>query len=258
MPMSNTDTPQPPLLVSPTDGRIFPPDDVLFEWATAGDDLHYALQIATDVSFTQVVTTLEVGNALDCMVTDVFDEAESGSTYYWRVRAKTATGDAWGPFSEPTHFIVGTEAQLPIDRPDTKEDLGPLPHLIKDVAEDVAEVYGLAEEPAEGDGQVEPEAMNVTPILTFIGSTALFLAMIIVIMFGIVNRNEQATYYEAVDESGYPDLREVEALAARKLDHYEILNDATGVYRIPIERAMELLVEQEEAATDRVYSSELP
>ncbi len=257
--MSQTQAPQPPVLVSPTDGRIFPPGDVLFEWASAGEGLQYELQIATDVAFTQVLSTLDAGTSLDVVVTDLFEDAEPGATYYWRARAQAPGSDAWGPYSEPTHFILGTEENIPIARPDPKEDLGPLPHLVKDVSEDVAEVYGLTSPPKEGEAFVEPEAMSVSPILTFIGSTVLFLAVAIILVFGIANRVEQATYYRAVSASGYPELREVEALAARKLDHYEILNDAEGTYRIPIERAMEIIVAQEAAdTTARVFSSELP
>lgn len=266
----NPSTPPSPALVAPVDGAPVDPDAVQFQWEDAGDDLEYALEVAANATFEDVLLTLEVGDALDVTVADLPDQHGS---YFWRMRSKPKGRAAWGPYGEGAMFSVGEEpAAIPSTddygqpgsaapvRPDVEEDLGPVPGMLKGISTEVAaEVTGDPEYYAEEEELgVEHESIGVSQILGFIGAIIAVLILMIIFVFQIVNISELRTYESAVLESGYPELRQVRVEAAREMTQYEILNDAEGVYQIPVDRAMELLVDQERSTPEGGYSPELP
>ena len=266
----NASAPSSPVLVAPVDGAPVDPDAVHFQWEDAGDDLEYALELAANSTFEDVLLTLDVGDALDVTVSDLPDQH---GAYFWRMRSKPKDSETWGPYGEGAMFSVGEEpADVPSTdaygkpgsaapvRPDVQEDLGPVPGMLKGISTEVAaEVTGDSEYYAqEEELGVEHEAIGVSQILGFIGAIIAVLILIIIFVFQIVNISELRTYESAVLESGYPELRQVRVEAAREMTQYEILNDAEGIYQIPVDRAMELLVDQERSEPEGGYSPELP
>ena len=104
---------------------------------------------------------------------------------------------------------------------------------------------------------VEHENVGVGQILGFVASIIVTLALMIIFVFNLVNVSEQRTLEARVASGNYPELRETEAEATNKLTQYEILNDQEAVYRIPVDRAMDLMVQQSRTDTTRTYSPEL-
>lgn len=260
MPQTN-DIPA-PTLVAPTQGLTIDPTVVTFRWEDVGDDLEYVLQVAADANFDEVLLDLNVGEAVECTVPDLFTEDDV--TYHWRVRARRSGEDAWGPFSEPTQFTIetleaATAGPSSPARPDREEDLGPAPGLLKSVAVEVAAEVTGEEEYYEMEEElgVEHENVGVGQILGFVASIIVTLALMIIFVFNIVNVSEQRTLESRVATGDYPELRQAEADATNKLTQYEILNDEQAVYRIPVNRAMELMVQDARTDTVRTYSSEL-
>lgn len=257
-----------PTLVAPTQGFTVDPTVVTFQWEDIGGDVEYVLQVAADANFDKVLLDLNVGEAVECTVPDLFDD--DGATFFWRVRAKEKGSDTWGPFSDQAKFSIETletaiaprsdEVASPAPaRPDREEDMGPAPGLLKSVAVEVAaEVTGDEEYyEMEEEMGVEHENVGAGQILGFIASIIVTLALMIIFVFNIVGISEQRTLEARVSSGVYPELRQAEADATNKLTQYEILNDEQGIYRIPVDRAMDLMVREAREDTIRTYSSEL-
>jgi hypothetical protein len=260
MPQTN-DIPA-PTPVAPTQGFTLDPTVVTFQWEDVGDGAEYMLQVAADDTFDVVLLDLNVGEAVECTVPDVF--VEDGATFFWRVRARHKDGGDWGPFSDPAHFTVetlegATARPASPARPDREEDLGPAPGLLKSVAVEVAaEVTGEEEYyEMEDEMGVEHENIGVGQILGFVSAIIVTLALIIIFVFNLVSMSEQRTLEARVASGDYPQLRQTQADATNKLTQYEILNDEQRVYRIPVDRAIDLMVREARTDTARTYSPEL-
>ncbi len=96
----------------------------------------------------------------------------------------------------------------------------------------------------ENDAEVEPEGLNAGAIgIIVVGG----LAFIIAAMFVVVEITG-LVFHDAIIESttitGYPTLQETRARADEILSSYAPIDRDAGIYRIPIDRAMELVVEE--------------
>ncbi|GAB5518488.1 MAG: hypothetical protein RhofKO_07390 [Rhodothermales bacterium] len=100
----------------------------------------------------------------------------------------------------------------------------------------------LAHVAQQAEMAVEPENMNVTPILSVIGIIVVFIVIAVVITMGLVKVEYQETLLAATMESGYPELQAVRAIAAEALTQYGVVDADANVYRIPIDQAMQLMV----------------
>lgn len=109
--------------------------------------------------------------------------------------------------------------------------------------------YGMA---------VEGEDVSVRKV--FVAGLIVFgsIALVIPFLFQIVNRSVQQTNFEAAATyDSFPAIRESEMDGMRMISQYEVVDADSGVYRIPVERAMELLVQERGAVSDSV-TTELP
>lgn len=113
-----------------------------------------------------------------------------------------------------------------------------------------------AEEAAPADG-VEPEGINAGPIFGSIVISLLVIAVLVGGGYGWFKASAQEAQAAAADRASYPELRQVELEATQLLNKYEVVNAATGTYRIPIDRAMDLIVEESYQAPSANYSQEL-
>lgn len=89
-----------PQLTLPANGATVVPGAVLLTWEEVEQGQTYALEIATDSSFTNIVESVTG-------LTETLYQAENLSmnrTYYWRVRSSNDCGD--GDFSEPFSFFI--------------------------------------------------------------------------------------------------------------------------------------------------------
>ncbi|MEM6646002.1 MAG: hypothetical protein AAF730_07095 [Bacteroidota bacterium] len=100
----------------------------------------------------------------------------------------------------------------------------------------------LANVAQQAEMAVEPENMNVTPILMVIGVMLVFVIAAVSMTMALVDVEHQERILASTMESGYPELQAVRAIAAEALTQYDVVEGDTNVYRIPIDRAMLLLV----------------
>ena len=99
---------------------------------------------------------------------------------------------------------------------------------------------------------MEPEAMDVGGILRMVAATAFVIAALALLVFQIVDLEAQAVEARAASESQLTALRTADMAADEKLMQYGVVDAANGVYRIPIDRAMEILTSEarQDGSTD--------
>lgn len=99
---------------------------------------------------------------------------------------------------------------------------------------------------------IEPEGINAMAIAwTVIGGLVILLSGVFLVMnFSTLEFQEAIT--ESTTSTGYPTLAETNAAAEKKLSNYEVIDFEASIYRIPIDRAMEILIEEAAAGSPTV------
>ncbi len=122
-------------------------------------------------------------------------------------------------------------------------------------AEAFAEVEG---HDAHGVVGVEKESISVPLVLAIVAVTIVIVIGLVSTAFTITIVNSQETLANSAAANEYPELREVEAAAAAALTQYDVVDAEAGVFQIPIDQAIDLMVNEayeNQAAGD--YTDEL-
>ncbi len=86
--------------------------------------------------------------------------------------------------------------------------------------------------------EVEPENVPAPALFGVIVFSSIIVIALVAVAVAISNEHFQYARMEATQETGYPELHETQMEGEGLLDSYDAVGD--GIYRIPIERAMEL------------------
>lgn len=88
--------PNPPNLISPSNGSLETQNPVGFSWSSINYAVHYQYQIAEDAGFNQIIhSDHTTGNSASF--------GFANGQYYWRVRARNSLME-YGPWSQPRNF----------------------------------------------------------------------------------------------------------------------------------------------------------
>lgn len=260
---ANSEFPGAPELVAPRNSEIISGESVRFEWEPVEDAFEYQIEVASDSSFETVVFEENVGDRTEVEAPDALPA--DGQTYYWRVLARDDTG--WSSGDRVESFVSGTPEDVeevtrhPEGRERPEEDLGPPSELVKSAGvEAAAEATGdeelFAKEREMGVAHEGVEAGQIIGIAAAIGVAFLIIIpLLLFIWFGNVT---QETRRQAAAGAQNPELQRIETEATRLMNQYEIVDEEEGIYRIPVDRAMQQMVEQEREESGREYSPELP
>lgn len=230
---------------------------ITFVWNPVEGASTYRLQIAESPAFDRIVFDETIDGRTELVVEDQLSLDEQ--TYYWRILAHDENGLLHGEDNIES-FISGTpeDEDLDLASPDAEEEYGPAARLFRgaraEAAAELTDASKYVEEEAELG--VEHEGVEAGQILGFALAVAVALGLAIFTLFQYVSIVADETRFTATGTSGYPELREIELDATRQLSQYGVVNEEEGVYRIPIDRAIEVMVE-ESRETDRDYSDEL-
>lgn len=115
------------------------------------------------------------------------------------------------------------------------------------------EAFYAAEDPVG----VQREGIEAPQIIGFI---FLLIIAIGLVVWGAMYWFESVAdqvYEEAAAELDYPELRQVELSGTQLLNQYAVINATQGVYRIPVDRALDLIVKEAQQAPAAPYSQEL-
>lgn len=252
-------TPQPlpaPVPVAPLEEEVVDGQSVTFTWEPVDGAQGYRLEVAHDSEFDDLAYEQDVDGTTHT-ATDVF--VTDGETYFWRVMARNAAGLGSGERVESFISATAGKAAEHMSRPEEK--YGPYPNLIGAAGLEAAAEISQSPElwAEEHELGVEHEGVESGQIMGLTLALIVAVGMIIFILFQWVDIVHRETRDLSIGISGYPELRETEIEAMRQLGEYGILDEEAGVYRIPIDRAMDLMVNEEYAQPrTEAYSPEMP
>lgn len=89
---------------------------------------------------------------------------------------------------------------------------------------------------------VEPEGIAATSVLVMVLAIVLALALVVVGGVQIALGEFESAETAAIETTGYPVLKETNAAAQALLNGSGVVDAANGIYRIPIDRAMQDVV----------------
>ncbi len=95
----------------------------------------------------------------------------------------------------------------------------------------------------ENNAKVEPEGLNAGAIGVIIVGGLVFIIAAMFVVVEITGLVFHDALIESTTITGYPTLQETKARADEILSSYAPIDRDAGIYRIPIDRAMELVVE---------------
>lgn len=245
-----------PVLVAPREQSVVPGDRVTFLWKPAKNVRSYRLQVAREASFEDVLFDSGALNRTEFVLRDGLPTDED--TYYWRVLVEDEDGTVHGEDNIESFVSATAEsAGRGIEQPDQEEDFGPVERLFRGAAAQAAAEVSDAPRwvQEEDDLGVEHEGIEAGQILGFILAIAVALGLAVFTLFQYADLTAQAALVEATERSGYPELREHRLRALERLTQYDVVDPQLERYRIPIDRAMELMANDEREGA--IYSPEL-
>lgn len=262
--MTNSDKPSAeysrvPVLVAPRAQSLVDGSRVTFTWQPVESAKTYTLQIASEPTFQDVVHEEVAGSHTSIDVVDAVSNDEA--TYFWRVLSRDQDGSIHGTDNIES-FISGepSDARRIMRSPDQTEDLGPVGELARAARaqagrEVTQDPKYISEEIKLG---VAHEGIEAGQIIGFFMATAVALILGILALIQFFDITADTVRYEMAGLSGYPELRESQFEAVRRLSEYGAVEGAPDRFRIPINRAMELMAnEAYQDAGDAAYSDEL-
>jgi len=231
-----------PALVSPTEASVVDAGNVVLSWAAVEGASEYFLEIARDPQFEDLVLNENLGNVTEVAFENRFEP--DGVTYFWRVQAGNDTGWSYGDHVESFVASSSADADEHLSRPD--ERLGPVSQLMYSASVEAAAEATRSEAYYESEHEmgVEHEGVEAGQILGIALALAASVVMIVIVLFQWTRVVEMETRSAVVGISGYPELTRIEQEAERRLGEYAVVDEEAGIYQIPIDRAMDLLVEE--------------
>lgn len=248
-----------PVLIAPRGEAVVDGRRVTFTWKPVEGARTYTVQIAAEPSFKEVIHEVVAGSHTSIEVKDAFPADEA--TYFWRVLSRGRDGSLHGGDNIES-FISGTSTDFAnrIKSPDQSEDLGPVGELARAARAQAGRELSsdpkyISEEIKLG---VEHEGVEAGQIIGLVLATGVALALSIFAIIQFFDITADAVRYETAGLSGYPELRESRFESTRLLSQYGAVDGSDDRYRIPIDRAMELMAnEAHQDAANRTYSDEL-
>lgn len=94
------------------------------------------------------------------------------------------------------------------------------------------------------DLAVQQEGLSTSAVFKTAGAIAGSLVVIVILLLQWVNLQFQEADAAAADVVAYPEIEDAELQASQLLTQYGVVDAEQGLYRIPIETAMQLMVDQ--------------
>lgn len=245
-----------PVLVAPREQSVVPASRVTFIWKPLKQASAYRIEIARTTEFEDVLYTSKPLQRTEFTLRNELPADEE--TYYWRVLVEDADGTVHGADNIESFVSASDEkAASGVSQPDQDEEIGPLGRMMHGAAAEVAAEMTHARKWIEEEVElgVEHEGVEAGQILGVVVATAVVLAVAIFVLFQYMDITAEAARVEATGRSGYPELRESRLHAVERLTQYGAVEGEAERYRIPIDRAMELMADEQRQ--DALTSSEL-
>lgn len=231
-----------PSLVAPSDAALANGDEVTFVWKPADDALQYRLQVAPTAGFQDVLLDASVGE--ETAVTVGNQLPTDGQTLFWRVVVERETGPR--TTSAVESFVATTAEEAEADGLDSASPSVTEVGQAARPPEPSPEVFSFeAQLEEEKDRGVAYEGVAATQIIGISGSILLVILVAVAILFGWFGQVSQSAEGTAAERMQYRDIQQAEMEAAQQLQQYGVVDEEEGTYRIPIDRAMDLIATEE-------------
>lgn len=241
-PTEVSDAPTSPALVAPREAEVVNGEEVTFEWRPADEADAYLLQVASTAKFDDVLLERNLGEQTAATIADYFPT--DGQTLFWRVLARSGDG-AWSRGDRIESFIATTAETASKHRagPHADEDMGPVTELVRAAGDDISNKMFESDDRFEREKEigVAYEGIAAGQIMAIATSILLVIAVAIVIVINWAATWTDTTRQSAIDPSNYTTLQEAEIDAANQLQQYDVVNEEEGIYRIPIDQAMDII-----------------
>lgn len=230
-----------PSLVAPRDATAVHGSEVTFVWEQVEGAETYRLQVAATAGFEEPVLDADVG--AETAVTVGHQFPTDGQTFFWRVLAVSEVGE--GGKSSVESFLATTEAEAEPALQRVGE--GPETGLARaEGHEESEEVFGFADRfQKEKERGVAYEGVAANQILGIAVSIIVVVLVAVGILFGWFEQVSQSAEVSAANRQEYEQTRQAELEATQQLQQYGVVDEEEGIYRIPIDRAMDLIATEE-------------
>lgn len=104
---------------------------------------------------------------------------------------------------------------------------------------------------------VQYEGVGAGLILGFIFVAIFLIAAVVWVGMNWAGSVAQQAHEAAAADLNYPELRQANLQAAQRLNQYKVIDAGRGVYQIPIDRAIDLMVREAYQTPGGNYSQEL-
>jgi hypothetical protein len=96
-----------------------------------------------------------------------------------------------------------------------------------------------------GNPGYEKRDVNIKKLVLWgiVGAVIVVISLVALTEYFLITKEDY--YYRAVEQPRSQELMELRERETEELNSYELLDEEKGIYRIPIKRAMELIVEEE-------------
>lgn len=241
-----------PTLRAPREADVVDGSDVRFEWEPVEGADSYILQVAESARFDTIVLEEKVEAHTAVGVADFFPTDEQ--TFFWRVLS--VADDTISESGRVESFVAADTdaAEAYGGLPEKEEDLGPAFELVRSSKEEVPAHIVNPDSRFEREKEVgvAEEGIAAGQIAGIAISIMVVIAVAVVVLFAWTNVERQEARSSAVGSQGSVG-EEVNAQGRRQISEYGVVDEESATYRVPIERAIDLVVEDynaEEAGED--------
>jgi hypothetical protein len=232
-----------PSLVVPTDAISVDGNEVTFVWNPVEGAETYHLQVAATARFEDPVLDTDVG--AETAVTVGNQLPTDGETFFWRVVAESEAGDVGT--SSVESFFTTTAAEAEVQAPSLEEGEEPVTDLARAAKrEATVETFDFEDQiEKERERGVAYEGVAASQIMAISASIIFVVLVAVAILFGWFGQVSQNRQAEVADQQTYPQIRQAELEAEQQLQRYGVVDGEEDTYRIPIDRAMDLIATEE-------------
>ena len=95
-----------------------------------------------------------------------------------------------------------------------------------------------------GPTEVESEGISAGFLFGIIAGTIVVVVILVIVGFTVATVKSQEIRDQVTMDIQYPELRDVRAEAAARLNHYAVVDAENDVYQVPIDQAMRLMANE--------------
>lgn len=232
-----------PTLVAPTDVVSVDGSEVTFVWNPVEGAETYRLQVAPTARFADPLVEADVGSETAVTVGNQFPT--DGETFFWRV---TAEAEGAAPeTSSVESFQATTAADAELEAPPLASDDEPVTELARGArVEESVEAFDFEDQiEREKERGVAYEGVAASQIMAISASIIAVVLVAVFILFGWFGQVSQEQDAEAAQAQMYSQIRQAELEDEQQLQQYGVVDGEEEAYRIPIDRAMDLIATEE-------------